>query len=571
MVDKELGVFIDKICRCCMGESENMHNLFENKPDIESSFSVLLSEMLIACASVEVLFRDGLPYNLCDSCKDKLLNAYKFRLQCQKSNSALRELCNAESKDNIMKEENILAQPDDICEQEDERPLSERVLIQRRPKKKDNGFPCNFCHKVLHTKRGLQGHLKVHTGEKANHCTNQTILHNDSRDQRNLTRSPTSESMENYIKQEKEEVEVKLEVVSPEEDVDMETFKEYNDNLINDNFPNNFRLNEDDNTNSTQDQSSADNNQNDREGLLTTNKRVYNKSKVCHVCSASFSRLNLLTEHMTSHRSLLIHQCNRCEKAFATEEYLKKHLKEEHANKRYMCTVCNKPFAKGAYLINHLKLHQTDVKEGASLSCFMCKEKFTSSLIVHMRRHTGERPYKCVHCDMGFPRKHDLKCHERTHTGDSPYLCTSCGKSFKNNSKLVRHTRVHTGERPYSCSICGKSFTQWNDLNYHTRTHTGARPYGCNDCSARFILSKQLKQHCKTTRHSMEETPPDFQAAHRVEPAVPAHKPAPIRFRLHRESGEAVEDDRAPIDPSMVEQILEEAEEHSLDGCSKAT
>lgn len=60
-----------------------------------------------------------------------------------------------------------------------------------------------------------------------------------------------------------------------------------------------------------------------------------------------------------------------------------------------------------------------------------------------MRRHTGERPYKCTICEKGFPRSHDLKCHERTHSGEKPYLCTLCGKSFNKSNKLVSDHSIH--------------------------------------------------------------------------------------------------------------------------------
>lgn len=49
-------------------------------------------------------------------------------------------------------------------------------------------------------------------------------------------------------------------------------------------------------------------------------------------------------------------------------------------------------------------------------------------LITHMRRHNGEKPYKCRYCGKGFPRATDLTVHERYHTGEKTHLCTICGK-----------------------------------------------------------------------------------------------------------------------------------------------
>lgn len=54
MINKEDELIIDKLCRCCMCENEDMHNLFEATSNSNKSTMVSLSEMLIACASIEV-------------------------------------------------------------------------------------------------------------------------------------------------------------------------------------------------------------------------------------------------------------------------------------------------------------------------------------------------------------------------------------------------------------------------------------------------------------------------------------------------------------------------------------
>lgn len=140
-----------------------------------------------------------------------------------------------------------------------------------------------------------------------------------------------------------------------------------------------------------------------------------------------------------------------------------------------------------------------EVKMDRKYECNLCDKHFVhkSSLVNHIRLHSGERPFKCSDCGKTFTLSSNLRRHARYHSGEKPHKCENCGKRFTRKSDLKVHRRIHTGERPYSCQICDRRFTYSSNLNSHIRIHTDGKPFNCAECNKNFNQLRYLKRHMK--------------------------------------------------------------------------
>ncbi|XP_074203553.1 sal-like protein 4 isoform X2 [Camelus bactrianus] len=88
-------------------------------------------------------------------------------------------------------------------------------------------------------------------------------------------------------------------------------------------------------------------------------------------------------------------------------------------------------------------------------------------------------PNECLICHRVLSCQSSLKMHYRTHTGERPFQCKICGRAFSTKGNLKTHLGVHrtntSTKTQHSCPICQKKFTNAVMLQQHIRMHMGGQ------------------------------------------------------------------------------------------------
>ncbi|XP_062124860.1 LOW QUALITY PROTEIN: zinc finger protein 271 [Drosophila sulfurigaster albostrigata] len=361
-------------CRVCLQSHETTLCL---RDEIEyNDLNVELWQLLENVSNVKCIWNEpNLPTQLCQSCTRRLISAYEFIREVERSQQTLQEICNSLEQDqstmavisdvnvdgvdvpehanheellHLDECESIIELHEVELEQSDE--VSNNATEETEPDDLVKRRECPHCG-ISFPVSSLTIHIRRHTGENE-HCPYKC-------DQCEKALAPKARSQD-----------------------------------------------------------------------LSLHKRIHTgeRPSECKICAKKFISQNKLARHMRLHTGQRPYACDRCEKSFVQSNDLKIHMRRHTGERPYICGVCDKSFVCGSLLnIHRNQKHHFEGDEIANTNAKPNPDPYENSRVNKRRAEDIER------IRLQREQKPTLPIMLR------PYTCGVCGDNFKSGALLTIH------------------------------------------------------------------------------------------------------------------------------------
>ncbi|XP_053695967.1 zinc finger protein ZFP2-like [Sabethes cyaneus] len=243
----------------------------------------------------------------------------------------------------------------------------------------------------------------------------------------------------------------------------------------------------------------------------------------CRFCDKKLTTKSSLVQHERGHTNEKPFKCKYCEKCFNSESHRYTHERMHTGEKGYRCEHCSNCYRTSNALRQHqLTMHanmasvkprspQKRLYSQGPVKCNVegCNFVTNNRATYYSHRNRHAMKHHCEHCSERFAIKESLLQHMYKHTGVKPFSCGLCGKGFLFKNSLNEHLDLHSDVRPYKCEICEMGFVRERTLRKHRLRHTVKKNYQCRFCVMQFkyegTLTKHERSHAGTVPKSDQE------------------------------------------------------------------